>query len=247
MVSAAALTAFWSRGEKARSACCTRLPSCDSTLSGTSAGFWVTKYTPTPLERISRTTCSIFSTSASGASLKSRCASSKKNTSLGLSRSPASGRFSNSSASSHKSSVAYIFGDCISLSADRMLMTPRPRSVWIRSSMLSMGSPKICSPPCDSSASRPRWMAPIDADDTLPYSVVNCLALSPTKASMVRRSFRSSNSRPLSSATLNTRLSTPLWVSLRSSIRDSSNGPMSETVARTGCPLAPNGSHRVTG
>jgi len=90
-------------------------------------------------------------------------------------------------------------------------------------------------------------MAPIDAEETLPYSVVNCFAFSPTKASMVRRSFRSSSSRPLSSATLNTRLSTPLWVSFRSSMRESSKGPMSETVARTGWPASPNGSHSVTG
>ena len=43
MVSAAAFTAFWSRGVKARSACCTRLLSWASTLSGTSSGFCVTK------------------------------------------------------------------------------------------------------------------------------------------------------------------------------------------------------------
>mgnify|MGYP000650374743 CR=1 FL=1 len=43
MVSAAVLTAFWSRGVKARRACCTRLPSWPSTVSGTSSGFWVTK------------------------------------------------------------------------------------------------------------------------------------------------------------------------------------------------------------
>ena len=43
IVSAVALTAFWSRGVKARSACCTRLPSCASTESGMSSGFWVTK------------------------------------------------------------------------------------------------------------------------------------------------------------------------------------------------------------
>jgi hypothetical protein len=99
-VSAAALTAFWSRGVKARSACCTRLPSWPSTVSGMSSGFCVTKYTPTPLERIRRTTCSIFSSSAGGASLNSRWASSKKKASLGLGRSPASGSCSNSSASS---------------------------------------------------------------------------------------------------------------------------------------------------
>src|SRR6187551_2554976 len=41
-VSAAARTAFWSRGVNARNACCTRLPSWASTLSGTSSGFCVT-------------------------------------------------------------------------------------------------------------------------------------------------------------------------------------------------------------
>jgi len=99
MVSAAAFTAFWSRGVKARSACCTRLPNWASTVSGTSSGFWVTKYTPTPLLRTSRTTSSMRSVSAAGASLKSRWASSKKNTSLGFSRSPTSGSSSNSSLS----------------------------------------------------------------------------------------------------------------------------------------------------
>src|SRR5262245_49625402 len=87
IVLAAAFTAFWSRGVNARSACCTRLPSCARTLSGMSSGFCVTKYTPTPLLRTRRTTSSIRSTSASGASSNSRCASSKKNASLGLSRS----------------------------------------------------------------------------------------------------------------------------------------------------------------
>ena len=42
-VCAAAVTAFWSRGVKARSACCTRPPNWASTLSGTSIGFCVTK------------------------------------------------------------------------------------------------------------------------------------------------------------------------------------------------------------
>ena len=105
IVSATDLTAFWSRGVNARSACWTRLPSCPSTFSGMSMGLCVTKNTPTPFERISRTTCSTFSSSAGGASLKSRCASSKKNTSFGFSRSPTSGRFSNSSASSHSRNV----------------------------------------------------------------------------------------------------------------------------------------------
>ena len=85
---------------------------------------------------------------------------------------------------------------------------------------------------------------------TLPYSVVKCAALSPTCCSIARRSFRSSSSRPLSSAILKTRLSTPVWVSFSASMRASSSGPMSETVARTGWPCAlpsPNTSHSVVG
>ena len=105
-VSAAAFTAFWSLAVKARSACCTRLPSCASTSSGTSVGLCVTKNTPTPFERISRTTCSTLSISAFGASSNSRCASSKNSTSFGRSRSPTSGSSSNSSESSQSRKVA---------------------------------------------------------------------------------------------------------------------------------------------
>ena len=55
----ACLSALASSGVKARRACWTRLPSCASTPEGTSLGDWVTKKTPTPLDRISRTVCSI--------------------------------------------------------------------------------------------------------------------------------------------------------------------------------------------
>ena len=85
-------------------------PSWESTSEGTSRGVWVTKKTPTPLERISRTVWAIASRKASEASSKSRCASSKKNTSLGFSRSPASGSSSKSSASIHISAVENSFG-----------------------------------------------------------------------------------------------------------------------------------------
>ena len=80
-----------SSGVNARSACWTRLPSWARTDDGTSVGAWVTKYTPTPLERISRAVRSICSISASDASSNSRWASSKKKHSLGLGRSPTSG------------------------------------------------------------------------------------------------------------------------------------------------------------
>ena len=64
------------------------------------------KYTPTPLERMSLTTCTILSSSSLGMSLNSRWASSKKNTNFGLSKSPASGSVSNSSESIHSRNIA---------------------------------------------------------------------------------------------------------------------------------------------
>ena len=64
-----------------------------------SLGFWVMKYTPMPFERMSFTTCSIFSMSAFGAPLKRRWASSKKKTIFGFSGSPTSGICSKSSLS----------------------------------------------------------------------------------------------------------------------------------------------------
>ena len=60
-VEAVALSALASSGVKARSACCTRLPSWARTSPGTSFGVWVTKKTPTPLDRISRTVWAIAS------------------------------------------------------------------------------------------------------------------------------------------------------------------------------------------
>ena len=216
-------------------------------MSGTSDGFCVTKYTPTPFERINRTTCSTFCSSDGGASLNSRCASSKKNASLGLSRSPTSGRCSNSSESIHSRNVAYSLGAFSSLSAARMLITPWPRTVCIRSLMSSIGSPKNLSAPCSSSAIRLRWMAPTLADEMLPYLFVYSDECSPTCCSIARKSFMSSSARPESSAIRKTRLSTPVWMSFSSSMRESISGPMSDTVARTGWPFSPYTSHSVTG
>ena len=84
------------------------MESCASTVSGISLGLCVTKYTPTPRERISFTVCSTFCSSTAGASRNSMWASSKKNTIRGLSRSPASGRISNSSDSIHSRKLAYL-------------------------------------------------------------------------------------------------------------------------------------------
>ena len=122
-----------------------------------------------------------------------------------------------------------------------------PSTVCIRSAILSMGSPKNFAPPCCSICNRPRWMAPMEAGETLPYCVRSCAALSPTNCSKARKSFRSSNSSRLSSATLKASASTPSWVSFRLSSRAINNGPMSETVARMGWPCSPQTSHNVTG
>ena len=67
----------------------------------------------------------------------------RTNTSFGLSRSPTSGRLSNSSDSSHSRKLEYSFGFRISWAAARMLTTPRPSGVVrIRSASSSAGSPK---------------------------------------------------------------------------------------------------------
>ncbi len=125
---------------------------------------------------------------------------------------------------------------------------PRPwASVCSRSSTSSIGSPKNDAPPCCSTSSSERWMAPIDAVEMLPYLVVKVDALSPANCSIARRSFRSSSSSPLSSATLKISVSTPCCVGFRLNSRDSSSGPRSEIVARTGTPRLPNTSQNATG
>ena len=79
---------------------------------------------------------------------------------------------------------------------------------------------------------------------TSPASATFC-AIGAIASSIARRSFMSISGRPMSSATRNATLSTPSCTSLRSSIRDSSSGPISETVARTGWPCSPNTSQNT--
>src|SRR6185437_2641232 len=67
-----------------------------------------------------------------------------------------------------------------------MLTLPRPASVCSRSSTFSIGSPRNSSPPCCSSASSPRWIAPIDAAEMLPYDVCRLGALSAAYCSSAR-------------------------------------------------------------
>ena len=138
-----------------------REPSWPSTSSGTSVGDCVTKKTPTPLERISRTVWAIWSRKASEASLKSRCASSKKKTSLGLSRSPSSGRSWKRSASSHIRNVEKSAGRSWRLGSSSRLMMPRPSSAVRRNSLVSnSGSPKNTSAPWASKATSSRRITP---------------------------------------------------------------------------------------
>ena len=217
-------------------------------MSGRSPGLWVTKYTPTPLDRISRTSCSIFCTNTLGASRNSIWASSKKNNSFGLSRSPASGRRSNSSDSIHSRKTAYSLGLRESFTQSSRLMIPRPcPSVRIQSWMSRAGSPKNRSPPWVSRGDSARRMPCSVTGATAPYSALNSARFSPTNCRVVRRSFKSSSSRPWSSAMRNTRFSTDSWAAVRPRIRDSRSGPMSDTVARTGWPASWNTSQNTTG
>jgi hypothetical protein len=127
-------------------------------------------------------------------------------------------------------------------------MKPRPSvPTRMKSLMSSAGSPKKLLAPCSSSTSRRRWMAPTEMAATLPYLVISDLPRWPTSLAMARRSFRSSSGMFSSAATRNRMLSTPSCVSLSSSSRDSSSGPMSCTVARTGWPCSPNRSQNTVG
>ena len=122
------VNACWSSGVNARSACWTRAPNCDSTSLGTSVGNCVQKNTPTPRERISLTVCSTCSRNALEASVNSRWASSKKNTSLGLSTSPISGRVLKRSDSTHIKKVENSTGRAAWSPSSSSEMTPWPLS-----------------------------------------------------------------------------------------------------------------------
>ena len=69
------------------------------------------KYNPTPFDLISLTICSIFLPNSTDISSNNKCASSKKNTNLGLSISPTSGKFSNNSDNIQRRNVEYNSGE----------------------------------------------------------------------------------------------------------------------------------------
>ncbi len=157
----ACLSALASSGVKARRACWTRLPSWASTPAGTSLGDCVTKKTPMPFERMSRTVCSMACRNALLASLKSRCASSKKKTSFGLSRSPSSGRSWKRSASIHMRNVEKSCGRSWTWGSSRQEIIPLPSAaVRSRSLVSNSGSPKKSPAPWSSKVMRLRRMTP---------------------------------------------------------------------------------------
>ena len=168
--------------------------------------------------------CSKKSNRAVGASVNSRCASSKKNTSTGFSGSPTSGsaRRAPTAATAGTSSTAR---GVSSLSAARMFTTPRPcrRSAAGRRCRASARRRTRRRPAAR--LQQPRWMAPIAGGGDVAVLVVNSWALSPTYWSRARRSFRSSSSRPLSSANLNDEREHAAWVSLSSACARTAAGP----------------------
>ncbi len=160
-----ALSALASFGVCARSWCWTRDPSWASTASGTSVGLWVTKKTPTPFDRISRTVWAIWSRNAFDASWNSRCASSKKKTSFGLSASPTSGRSWNRSASSHMRNVEKTAGRSWRFGSSTSEISPLPSAVVCRRSADSnSGSPKNASAPWSEKPMSSRRITPAVAD-----------------------------------------------------------------------------------
>ena len=169
-------------------------------VAGTSFGVCVTKKTPTPLERISRTVWLDRLDERLARVRNSRCASSKKKTSLGLSRSPASGSVSNSSATSHISTVENSFGlswTAAQLEArDDRRARRAPCAAGRRCRTAARRRTPV--PPPVSSVTRSRSSTPTVAFESPPMPSSSALPSSESrKVSSARRSARSSSGRPL--------------------------------------------------
>ncbi len=141
---------------------------------------------PTPRERISRTTWVIVDWKSFDASLNSRCASSKKNTSFGLSVSPTSGSVSYSRESSHMRKVENSSGLPSTLRTPSRLTTPRstpsaPVAVRKKSFTSISGVPKNTSAPWSANVISSRRMTPTVAFDSPPSSVSSALPSSLTR------------------------------------------------------------------
>ena len=136
-----------------------------------SVGLCVMKYNPIPLERINRTICSIFLWNVGFISSNNRCASSKKNTNFGFSRSPTSGIDSNISVNIHKRNVEYKSGAKDSLTESNTFIIPLPLSSHcIKSFNSNAGSPKNLFPPCSSRVNNERKIVLADFVAIAPYN-----------------------------------------------------------------------------
>ena len=128
-------------------------------------------------------------------------------------------------------------------------MTPRPLpSVCIRSSMLSIGSPKNWSPPCCFE----RQQAALDGADAGGGDVaVFGGEVLGVVADMLQHGAQVLEVEQQQAAVVgdleHQRAARLACVSFRLSRRASSSGPMSEMVARTGWPCSPNTSQNATG
>ena len=136
----------------------------------------MTKNTPTPFDRMSRTVCVIAEMKSFDASVNSRCASSKKNTSFGLSRSPTSGRISNSSASRYIRNVENSAG--LSATPGHLEQADDAATVGrgaqeVRTS--NSGSPKKTSAPPSANVMSSRRITPAVAAERPPSSFSSAL------------------------------------------------------------------------
>ncbi|CPU29395.1 Uncharacterised protein [Mycobacteroides abscessus] len=196
------------------------------------------KNTPTPLDRMSLTVCSTCSRNAFDASANSRCASSKMNTSLGLSTSPISGSFVNRLARIHIRNVENRTGRAACAPSSTRVMTPLSPDVRIRSFGSISGSPKNVSPPSASRLISARRITPAVAADTPPRFFRSALPSSLVRYVMTaRRSFRSCSGSCCWSAQWKINPSVDSWVALSPSTFDSKIGPKLRMVARTGTPI----------
>ena len=130
------------------------------------------KYKPIPRDLINLTTWTICFKRYVGILLNNKCASSKKKTIFGLSKSPTSGILVNKSVNSHNRNDAYKSGLLNNSTACKILIYPLPSiSCFMKSWTSSSGSPKNKLAPWSSSVNKLLWITPTDCVVTLPYFV----------------------------------------------------------------------------
>ena len=172
IVLAAAFTAFWSRGVKARSACCTRLPSWASTRVG-------------DVERVLRHEVDADALAAHqphhqldaldqhlGRLVEQQVRLVEEEHQLRLVEVADLGQLLEQ-LGQHPQQEGRVQARRVQqlVGGEDVDDALAVASVCMKSAMLSIGSPKNLSPPCSSICSRPRWIAPMLAALMLPYSV----------------------------------------------------------------------------